>query len=342
MKHKYLNYMFWAGMLIVFIAIVYPAWFKLISVGLFLIFLSWFRYGFQLKQEKKSYKDYLKKNWKLRYRLLPFLVLTAGCILLYIFNENVYKLIFDFERISFLPPIVIGILFVLIGMMFALFVLYTKPALKTRRFYAPKKRIKKKVKWWRLKKVPESKRSMKTLKVKQQKRIGPKIAIKPVEIKVQKHKIGPRIMVTIFIFFITAILILHKQGKFSVTNTKHLAVLVAMLAFFILYILIGVIKTLKDNKAKKVEPINHKLINHIIQKKIIAHSKSYETEIDKVYEAVNRFGRITLSDIIKAFKISREQAEDWARILEEHGLIELDYPVMGDVQLCAKKLKNTK
>jgi len=47
--------------------------------------------------------------------------------------------------------------------------------------------------------------------------------------------------------------------------------------------------------------------------------------LDKLYEWVNEKGSVDIKDIIKKFKISRENAERWGKILEEHGLIKLYY-----------------
>ena len=35
----------------------------------------------------------------------------------------------------------------------------------------------------------------------------------------------------------------------------------------------------------------------------------------------------------KTFNISKKQVEDWARILEERGLIKIYYPLIGDPEL---------
>ena len=53
---------------------------------------------------------------------------------------------------------------------------------------------------------------------------------------------------------------------------------------------------------------------------------------------VDEKGKIKLTDVSRYFGISKELAEEWGRILEEHGLVKLHYPAIGELEL--QKWKN--
>ena len=64
-----------------------------------------------------------------------------------------------------------------------------------------------------------------------------------------------------------------------------------------------------------------------------------ETDIDKLYELVRDRGIVKVGDAAKKLKIDDEQAEEWGRVLEEHNLVRLHYPPVGDPVLILKKFK---
>ena len=55
-----------------------------------------------------------------------------------------------------------------------------------------------------------------------------------------------------------------------------------------------------------------------------------ETYFDLVMEIVNKRGMITISELAKTFRITKERAEEWAIILADHNLITLYYPPIGE------------
>lgn len=63
-----------------------------------------------------------------------------------------------------------------------------------------------------------------------------------------------------------------------------------------------------------------------------------ETKIDKFVELVIERGRITLNEAARMLDITLEQAEEWAKILNQHKSetgIELHYPSVGEPELVA-------
>lgn len=64
-----------------------------------------------------------------------------------------------------------------------------------------------------------------------------------------------------------------------------------------------------------------------------------ETDIDKLYELVRERGTAKVSEISKKLNINGDQIEEWGRILEDHKLIKLHYPPVGEPVLILKKFK---
>ena len=50
-------------------------------------------------------------------------------------------------------------------------------------------------------------------------------------------------------------------------------------------------------------------------------------------------GSISLEEISKKFGIDKALTEEWAKILEEHNLVELHYPILGTPFLTLAKPK---
>lgn len=63
------------------------------------------------------------------------------------------------------------------------------------------------------------------------------------------------------------------------------------------------------------------------------------TAIDKLLELVEKKGSISIKDAAKVFNVSRSQIESWVKILEEHELIEVHYPPIGEPELRKKELE---
>lgn len=61
-----------------------------------------------------------------------------------------------------------------------------------------------------------------------------------------------------------------------------------------------------------------------------------KTDIDSLYELLQKEKSINLSAIINTFGISKEKAEEWCRILEEGGLAIVHYPPIGELELIWK------
>jgi DNA-binding transcriptional ArsR family regulator len=78
---------------------------------------------------------------------------------------------------------------------------------------------------------------------------------------------------------------------------------------------------------KPEESISKIPINHI------------ETDIDRLMKIIDEKKIIGIEELSKTLKISPDRLEIWAKILEDAGLIEIEYPIIGLPKLRKKEWK---
>jgi hypothetical protein len=64
-----------------------------------------------------------------------------------------------------------------------------------------------------------------------------------------------------------------------------------------------------------------------------------ETSIDKMIDIVDKRGSVTTFELSKELGVSIEQIDNWAKILEDRGLIDIEYPLIGPSKLRKKQWK---
>lgn len=69
-----------------------------------------------------------------------------------------------------------------------------------------------------------------------------------------------------------------------------------------------------------------------------------KTDLDRIYDLVKDKKRAPLSQIADALNASIRKVEEWARVLDKQGLLELYYPVFGqpELRIMQKKQKKPK
>ncbi len=103
----------------------------------------------------------------------------------------------------------------------------------------------------------------------------------------------------------------------------------------------GAVKGMSSRKRERMEEIQKKRIVTIIKKpqeeapkvkvKSFDAGEKVETSIDKLYELVQKYKTLKVDDrLARALKVNKTQIEEWAMILEEHNLLELHYPTIGE------------
>ena len=63
-----------------------------------------------------------------------------------------------------------------------------------------------------------------------------------------------------------------------------------------------------------------------------------ETQIDQLAKLVSERKKISVSECAKILKTNETQIEEWVRILEENGFVEMIYPALGEPIIILKKL----
>lgn len=68
----------------------------------------------------------------------------------------------------------------------------------------------------------------------------------------------------------------------------------------------------------------------------------YETYLDALHRMVEKRGKVKLSVMAEYFRVDRKKIEEWAAILEEHDLLKLHYPAVGEPELIKIDTKEIK
>ena len=61
-----------------------------------------------------------------------------------------------------------------------------------------------------------------------------------------------------------------------------------------------------------------------------------ETSIDELIEILRKKEKMTISEVANSLKVTQKQLEQWIDVLEEKGIIELKYPIIGEPQIILK------
>ena len=94
-----------------------------------------------------------------------------------------------------------------------------------------------------------------------------------------------------------------------------LIILWVILLFFLMFIFI-----------KEKKKINQEIINLNIPEK----RGTFDTNVDLLYEVLQREGQLKVSTLAKAFKVKKEIILEWTKILESGDLVTIEYPIIGE------------
>ncbi len=151
---------------------------------------------------------------------------------------------------------------------------------------------------------------------------------KEAEKNIKKQKKETKIKITKSITYILLFFISFASAIYSYIKAEKIAFYIflsVMLASIFIY---GRCK----KKIKKQKPEEKPVF---IAKELIP--KKYETELDVLYNLLQKKEKIRLYDVMRSFKIDRNLAEEWAAILEKHGMLKIEYPAVGSPLLIKEK-----
>jgi len=156
------------------------------------------------------------------------------------------------------------------------------------------------------------------------------------------------ILLSVLVVITVIIAILYGTGLFLlpywIESLQYASPTFYISAFsvIILIILIFILKIRKLLKTKNVEyHVEEEKHVEEIKQQITQYSTEYETDLDKLYNIIADKKRATISEIAKAFNVTKKQAEEWGKILKEQNLLDIYYPTVGETELVWKSSKNT-
>ncbi len=139
-----------------------------------------------------------------------------------------------------------------------------------------------------------------------------------------------------FVAIISLLILVMFNRKARIPNLDlYIWITLALLiSLFALSSLLRLYNSYSKNRVK-VDEEKDKTIRGI-KRSVVDKTNKYNTDIDTLYELINKKGKLTISEVCKGFGVTKEMAEEWGKILEEHDLIRLNYPPFGELELCKK------
>ena len=61
-----------------------------------------------------------------------------------------------------------------------------------------------------------------------------------------------------------------------------------------------------------------------------------KTPIDDLFDFVNKVNKVKISAAARKFNVNKFQIEEWAKILEEHDMVRIHYPIVGEAEIRKK------
>ena len=151
------------------------------------------------------------------------------------------------------------------------------------------------------------------------------------QIKEPKSKKYKSKNIKIIIVIMSLFLLLYLLAKANITSLpSNVSVFVITLLSIVLILFFLIIIFSKKRKTAIKQGSEIDINQARLVPIIIRQLKMPETYFDLVMEIVNKRGMITISELAKTFRITKERAEEWAIILVDHNLITLYYPPIGE------------
>jgi len=98
-------------------------------------------------------------------------------------------------------------------------------------------------------------------------------------------------------------------------------------AILLLIVFFAYMKFLKHKKTEEIKSQNFV---------VPCTLKKSETQLDTLYNAIKDKKNLSVGSIAKAFKIEKEKALEWAKILENNDLVIIEYPAFSDPEVKLK------
>lgn len=307
---------FWLGMIFLAVSYFIEEW-NVLIIGIILLLLSLFIYELYHKPIKK--KPYIN--------LFYFLVSLLILYLLYLSRE---KLLIIFSR-----PFSSLLLFVFysLAILILIVIIYNwiKGSKKTQK---PKEKAKKKVK-------PVIKPVVKKVSIKPKKEIKIKKEKRKLSFKLQKFfkNLSLSFFILFLIFGIYILIPYLSYQQWLIYVAIVVIVFTVLLSLVYLYFKgrHKINQKIKEIKEKKEEVKKEEV--KTADTKAAEVKQTHQTDFDVLYNMIQQKGKIKISQAAKIFNVNKKRIEEWAEILETHGLIKMHYPPVGEPELMKLKEK---
>lgn len=103
--------------------------------------------------------------------------------------------------------------------------------------------------------------------------------------------------------------------------------LIAFVLQWVILLMIVIFAYSRFIKHRKEEEL--KIVDYVIPKP----SSKAETDIDFFYDLIKEKQSLTVGTVAKAFNITKDQALEWAKVLEEQGHLAIEYPAFSDPEV---------
>jgi hypothetical protein len=112
--------------------------------------------------------------------------------------------------------------------------------------------------------------------------------------------------------------------------------LIAFIIQWAILLLVVILAYMKFLKHRSEE--HEKIINFVIP----SPKSKAETHLDVFYHLLQQKKNLSVGSIAKVFKIPKEKALEWAKILEDHDLAIIEYPAFSDAEVKIKGYEKEK
>lgn len=93
-------------------------------------------------------------------------------------------------------------------------------------------------------------------------------------------------------------------------------------------------------RADMVNGIAKEMLSRVMHKSREFEKSQISTDVDEVLETVDKRGVVSIAEISKKLGVPEGKVEEWGKVLEKHGLIEIFYPPVGKPFFKRKGKKN--
>lgn len=152
----------------------------------------------------------------------------------------------------------------------------------------------------------------------------------------EKKRLAPVLIgAFVLVFFVMNFFFFSKRSSAPATgavigSSLPLGLNITLLAFILQWVILLVIVIFGYSRFLKHRKEEDEKIKNFVIPQLKSNA---ETMFDVFYKLLKEKKSLSISTVAKAFKIKKEQALEWGKILEEHNLVYIEYPTFSDPEI---------